>query len=72
MTQTEMEKSTRIPTGASDELGLLRLSVVIPTYNRRDSLLRTLGAFAKQTHPMKQFEVVVISDGASGRHGGRG
>ncbi len=55
----------KIVVGAKDELGLLRLSVVIPTYNRRESLLRTLDALAKQTYPMKQFEVVIISDGAS-------
>ena len=65
MPTQETENAPRIPTGAKDELGLLKLSVVIPTYNRRDSLLRTLDALAKQTYPMKQFEVVVISDGAS-------
>lgn len=44
---------------------MLTLSVVIPTYNRKQSLLRTLNALAKQTFPCDQFEVVVISDGAS-------
>jgi GT2 family glycosyltransferase len=41
------------------------LSVVIPTYNRRDSLLRTLNALARQTFPADAFEVVVVSDGAT-------
>lgn len=43
----------------------MMLSVVIPTYNRKDSLLRTLNALAKQTLPASQFEVIVISDGAT-------
>jgi glycosyltransferase involved in cell wall biosynthesis len=43
----------------------LQLSVVVPTYNRRESLLRTLNALARQTFPADQFEVVVISDGAT-------
>ena len=61
----ETDNPLKMTGGAKDELGLLRLSVVIPTYNRRQSLLRTLDAFAKQTYPAKQFEVVVISDGAT-------
>ena len=43
----------------------LVLSVVVPTYNRRNSLLRTLQALARQTLPAESFEVVVISDGAT-------
>ena len=63
--QTETEDAPRNAAGGRDDLALLRLSVVIPTYNRRESLLRTLDAFARQSYPMKQFEVVVISDGAN-------
>jgi len=43
----------------------LRLSVIIPTYNRKDSLLRTLKALERQTFPMDAFEVLVISDGST-------
>jgi glycosyltransferase involved in cell wall biosynthesis len=43
----------------------LELSVVIPTYNRRESLLRTLRALANQTFPCVRFEVIVVSDGAT-------
>lgn len=43
----------------------LQMSVVIPTYNRRESLLRALHALARQTYPADQFEVLVISDGAT-------
>lgn len=43
----------------------LQASVIVPTYNRRESLLRTLDALARQTFPADAFEVVVISDGAT-------
>jgi GT2 family glycosyltransferase len=41
------------------------LSVVIPTYNRRDGLERLLRALAQQTYPADQFEVVVVNDGST-------
>ncbi len=40
------------------------LTAVIPTYNRKESLLRTLAALARQTLPPNEFEVVVVSDGS--------
>jgi len=42
------------------EAGLV--SVVIPSHNRRDALLRTLGELARQTVPAEEFEVVVALD----------
>lgn len=47
------------------ETQTLRLSVIIPTYNRKESLLRTLRALERQTFPPSAFEVLVISDGAT-------
>jgi glycosyltransferase involved in cell wall biosynthesis len=41
------------------------LSVVVPTYNRRELLRVTLNALAQQTLAFDQFEVLVISDGSS-------
>ncbi|MEP0918319.1 glycosyltransferase family 2 protein [Leptolyngbya sp. DQ-M1] len=41
------------------------LSVIIPTYNRCDSLKRTLNALARQTFPLEQVEVIVVADGCS-------
>jgi GT2 family glycosyltransferase/radical SAM superfamily enzyme YgiQ (UPF0313 family)/tetratricopeptide (TPR) repeat protein len=41
------------------------LSVVIPTYNRRAILRKTLLAFASQTLPPEQFEVIIVDDGSS-------
>jgi GT2 family glycosyltransferase len=42
-----------------------RLSVVIPTYQRRDSLLRTLGSLRTQILPANEFEVIVAVDGST-------
>ncbi len=41
------------------------ISVVIPTFNRRDSLQKTLDGLVHQTYPRGQFEVVVVSDGST-------
>ncbi len=43
----------------------LFLSVIIPTFNRKDSLQKTLDGLARQTYPAEQFEVVVVSDGST-------
>lgn len=42
-----------------------RLSVVIPTYNRRERLALVLAALERQTTPAGQFEVVVVDDGST-------
>ena len=43
----------------------LLLSVIIPTFNRKDSLLCTLESISRQTYPAECFEVVVVDDGGS-------
>lgn len=40
-----------------------RISVLIPTYNRAESLLETIDAITKQTYP--PFEIVVADDGST-------
>jgi GT2 family glycosyltransferase len=42
-----------------------RVSVVVPTYERRESLRRLLDALAEQTHPTGDFEVIVVDDGST-------
>jgi GT2 family glycosyltransferase len=42
-----------------------RVSVVIPTYQRRDALLRSLAALATQRLDADAYEVVVVVDGAT-------
>jgi glycosyltransferase involved in cell wall biosynthesis/peptidoglycan/xylan/chitin deacetylase (PgdA/CDA1 family) len=42
-----------------------RLSVVIPTYNRRHVLERTLPALSAQDLPPEEYEVIVVVDGST-------
>jgi glycosyltransferase involved in cell wall biosynthesis len=44
---------------------MIKISVIVPTYNRLERLQRVLAGLAQQTYPLDQFEVVVVSDGAS-------
>jgi len=45
--------------------GVPALTVVIPTMNRKDVLLRTLEALEHQTLERAHFEVIVVDDGSS-------
>ncbi len=42
-----------------------RFSVVMPTFNRREALARTLAAYAQQAPATPTFEVVVVDDGST-------
>jgi glycosyltransferase involved in cell wall biosynthesis len=42
-----------------------QLSVIIPTYNRREILLKTLEAYKRQTASEEILEVVVVDDGST-------
>ncbi|MEW6401031.1 MAG: glycosyltransferase family 2 protein [Chloroflexota bacterium] len=41
------------------------ISVIIPTYNRKDSLLRTLNSLKQQTFPVDRLVVIVVDDGST-------
>lgn len=41
------------------------VSVIIPTYNRSETILRTLKALDKQTYPAGRYEVIVVADGCT-------
>lgn len=41
------------------------LSVIIPTYNRKDSLIRLLLSLAEQSCPYELYEVVIADDGST-------
>lgn len=43
----------------------MKISVLIPTYNRADILGLTLEGLEKQTLPITEFEVIVVDDGSS-------
>ncbi len=42
----------------------IRLSVVIPTFNRKPVLERTLPALLAQDFPAEQFELIYVLDGS--------
>jgi GT2 family glycosyltransferase len=42
-----------------------RVSIVLATYNRLDSLLRLLSCLSKQSLPARDFEVIVVDDGSA-------
>lgn len=44
---------------------MIDVSVIIPTYNRANSLQRTLDSLQMQTLPPDRFEVIVVDDGSS-------
>lgn len=41
------------------------VSVIVPTFNRKKSLLRGLDSLCRQTYPAERFEVIVVDDGGS-------
>lgn len=43
----------------------LSVSVIIPTYNRVESLRRTLRSLGEQSYPTDAFEVIVVDDGST-------
>lgn len=44
---------------------MINISVVIPTYNRKDIILRTINGLYKQTYPKEKFEIVIVDDGST-------
>lgn len=43
----------------------MKISVIIPTYNRKNILIKCLDALFEQTYPMDDFEIVVVDDGST-------
>ena len=52
-------------TEADADSGRLAISVIIPTYNRRAVLARTLPTLFAQAFPPEQYEVLVVVDGST-------
>ena len=44
---------------------LMRASVIVPTFNRRDIVTRTLRTLCKQDFPPADFEIIVVIDGST-------
>jgi len=47
------------------EIDHLKVSVIIPTYNRKDELEKLLHSLNNQTLPPSQFEIIIVDDGSS-------
>lgn len=58
-------KSIRIRPLKQEKVILKSISLIIPTYNRVNELIRTLKALEEQTLPKQQFEVIIIDDGST-------
>lgn len=43
----------------------METSIIIPTYNRRDILERTLRALFTQTYPRNTYEIIIVDDGST-------
>lgn len=43
----------------------MKASVIIPTYNRRDLVARTITALFEQTFPAAEYEIIVVVDGST-------
>jgi glycosyltransferase involved in cell wall biosynthesis len=41
------------------------VSVIIPTYNRKEILLKCLTSLESQSYPLDRFEIIVVDDGSS-------
>lgn len=51
-------------------MGNLLLSVIIPTYNRKNILKKCLAAVLRQSCPSKDYEVIIVDDGSTDATGG--
>ncbi len=50
---------------ASEQSYTLPVSIIIPVYNRKEKLAKTLAAITHQTYPANLIEVIVADDGSS-------
>ncbi|MCX8070373.1 MAG: glycosyltransferase, partial [Thermodesulfovibrionales bacterium] len=58
-------KSIRIKPLKQEKVIFKGISLIIPTYNRVNELMRTLSALEQQSLSKEQFEVVIIDDGST-------
>ena len=46
---------------------MLTLSLIVPTYNRSDLLMRALGSFLRQSLPSDRYEIIVVDNNSTDR-----
>ncbi|MCD6326271.1 glycosyltransferase [bacterium] len=44
---------------------LLRISIIIPTFNRLDKLKSVIASLRRQSYPADRFEIIVVDDGST-------
>ena len=42
-----------------------KVTIIIPVYNRKEKLAKTIAALTHQTYPHNLFEVIIADDGSS-------
>lgn len=47
-----------------------QISVVIPTYNRKNKLTRLLKSLEKSTYPWERMDIIIVSDSTDGTSAG--
>ncbi len=61
----QVRKLEKIYQGVIDEdFGRLKVSIVIPTHNRKKILAKTLDCLMLQGYPNNQYEIIVVDDGS--------
>jgi GT2 family glycosyltransferase len=63
--RSSLKTSFTIAKGRSDGCESMRVSVVVPTFNRRDLVLRALSLLLRQNFPAAEFEIIVVVDGST-------
>ena len=58
-------KSIRIKPSKEEKVLYRTISVIIPTYNRVNELIKTLNALEEQTLSKERFEVIIVDDGST-------
>ena len=60
----EYEMKKRFESSNPEEYNL-SVSIVIPVYNRKDKLRKTIAALTHQTYPLELMEIIIADDGSS-------
>ena len=40
----------------------MKVSIIVPTYNRIDSLIETINSIEQNDYPRKKFEIIIVDD----------
>lgn len=60
----DLEPMTKIFYEHNIEPSSVYFSIIIPTYNYKNQILKTVSCLSKQDYPKKHFEIIVVDDGS--------